>query len=194
MEYFRRYDPDGSCVVICLRCFETIGTAGTVSAALTLENAHDCARHPGADRKQAAMGVWSRAETSGADLSSSFLRSVARLQMPYTPLLFLSIFTLLYAFPTLIEFAAVRWAVPAIGILLFGDLVGCACLATILRTPVVGAVLYVLLTLCELWLHSSGVVRRVFLPWILDSVPTLVVAGRIAWIRTHTRMRSLQLS
>ena len=194
MEYFRRYNPDGSCVVICLRCFATVGTAGSVSAALTIESVHECTRHPIADPKQASTGILSGVETSLGDLSSRFLRSAARLQMPYTPLFFLAIFVLLYAFPTAVELAAVRWAVPAIGIVLFGDLVGCACLATILRAPVVAGALYLLLTVCELWLHSSGAVRRVFLPWILDVVPALVVVGKIAWIRAHTRTSSLQLS
>lgn len=194
MEYFRRYNPDGSCVVICLRCFATVGTAGNVSAALTLENVHECTRHPIADQKQASVGILSGPETSRGDLSSRFLRSAARLHMPYTPLFFLAILVLLYAFPTVVEFAAVRWAVPAIGIVLFGDLVGCACLATILRQPVVAGALYLSLTFCELWLHSSGAVRSVFLPLILDLVPTLVVAGNIAWIRAHHRTRSLLLS
>lgn len=193
MEYFRRYDPDGSCVVICLRCFATIGTAGNMSAALTLENAHECTRHAIAGQKQASLGIARRFAASRIDLSSSFLRAAARLQMPYTPLFFLAIFVLLYAFPTVVEFAAVRWAVPAIGVVLFGDVVGCACLATILRSPFLAGALYVSLTFCELWLHSSGAVRRAVLPWILDLIPTLVVVGRIAWIRAHTRMRSLQL-
>jgi hypothetical protein len=193
MEYFRRYDPDGSCVVICLRCFATIGTAGNVSAALTLENAHECTRHAIASQKQASPGIFRRIAASGGDLSSSFLRAAARLQMPYTPLFFLGIFVLLYAFPTAVEFAAIRYGVPAIGIVLFGDLVGCACLATILRSPFLAGALYVSLTFCELWLHSSGAVRRAVLPWILDLVPTLVVVGRIAWIRAHRRTRSLLL-
>lgn len=193
MEYFRRYDPDGSCVVICLRCFATIGTAGNVSAALTLENVHECTRHRIADQKQASTAILRGVGASRGDLSTRFLRSAARLQMPYTPLFFLAIFLLLYAFPTVVELAAVRYAVPAIGIVLFGDLVGCACLATILRSPVVACALYLLLTICELWLHSSGAVRRAVLPWILDLVPTLVVVGRIAWIRAHTRTSSLQL-
>jgi hypothetical protein len=191
MEYFRRYDPDGSCVVICLRCFATVGIAGNVSAALTIENAHECRRHPIADQKQASPGILSRIAALPADLSSSFLRSVARLQMPYTPLFFLAIFALLYAFPTAVELVAVRYAMPAVGIVLFGDLVGCACLATILRSPFIAGALYVSLTFCELWLHSSGAVRREFLPWILDLVPTLVVVGKIAWMRAHTRTRSL---
>ncbi|HTU51844.1 MAG TPA: hypothetical protein VMF56_14725 [Acidobacteriaceae bacterium] len=116
-----------------------------------------------------------------------------RLQMPYTPLFFLAIFLLLYAFPTVVEFAAVRSAVPAIAVVLFGDLVGCICLATILRTPIVAGALYVSLTFCELWLHSTGAVRREFLPWILDLVPALVVIGKIAWMRAHTRTRSFLL-
>lgn len=194
MEYFRRYNPDGSCVVICLRCFATVGAAGTVSAALTIENAHECTRHPVADQKQASPGFLSRVAALRTDLSSRFLRSVARLQMPYTPLFFLAIFVLLYAFPTVVELAAVRFAVPATGIILFGDLVGCACLATILRTPVVAGALYLSLTFCELWLHSSGAIRREFLPWILDLVPTLVVVGKIAWMRAHTRTSGLQLT
>ena len=194
MEYFRRYNPDGSCVVICLRCFATIGAAGNVSAALTLENVHECVRHPIADQNQVSTPILRGVETSRENLSSRFLKSAARLQMPYTLLFFLAIFLLLYAFPTVIELAAVRWAVPAFGIVLFGDLIGCACLATILRAPVVAGALYLLLTVCEFWLHSTGVVRRVLLPWILDLVPALVVAGRIAWVRAHTRTRTLQLS
>ena len=196
MEFFRRYNPDGSCVVICLRCFATIGNAGNVSAALSLEKVHECARRQiaVADQKQTSPAILSGVETARGDLSSRFLQSAVSLQMPYTPLFFLAIFLLLYAFPTVLELAALRWAVPAIGIVLFGDLVGCACLATILRAPVVAGALYLSLTICELWLHSSGAIRRVFLPWLLDSVPTLVVAGKIAWIRAHTRTRSLQLT
>lgn len=193
MEYFRRYDPDGSCVVICLRCFATIGTAGNVSAALTLENVHECVRHPVAAQKQTSTGSLSGVERSSRDLSSRFLRSAAGLRMPYTPLFFVAIFLLLYAFPTVVELAAARYAVPSIGIVLFGDLVGCACLATIFRTPVVAGALYLLLTICELWLHSSGAVQRAFLPWILDLVPTLMVVGKIAWMRAHTRTSSFLL-
>ena len=126
-------------------------------------------------------------------LPSSFLKSAARLQMPYTPLFFLAVFLLLYAFPTVVELAAVRYAVPAMGIILFGDLVGCVCLATILRSPYIAGALYVSLTFCELWLQSSGAVRSAVLPWILDLVPTLVVVGKIARMRAHTRTRSLQL-
>jgi hypothetical protein len=192
MEYFRRYDPDGSCVVICLRCFATVGIAGNVSAALTIENAHECTRrHPIADQKQASPGILSRVAALRGDLSSRFLRSAARLKMPYTALFFLAVFVLLYAFPTVVELVAVRYAVPAMGIILFGDLVGCACLATILRSPFIAGALYVSLTFCELWLHSSGAVRSTLLPWILDLVPTLVVVGKIAWIRAHTQTRSL---
>jgi hypothetical protein len=191
MEYFRRYDPDASCVVICLRCFATVGIAENVPAALTIENAHECTRHSIADQKQASPGILSRVAASCADLSSRFLRYAARLKMPYTALFFLAIFVLLYAFPTAVELVAVRYAVPAMGIILFGDLVGCACLATILRSPFVAGALYVSLTFCELWLHSSGAVRSTLLPWILDLVPTLVVVGKIAWIRAHTRTRSL---
>lgn len=193
MEYFRRYNPDGSCVVICLRCFATIGTAGNVSAALTLENVHACTRHPVAVQKQAVTEISTGIKTSSEGLSSRFLSTAARLQMPYMPLFFLAIIILLYAFPTVVELAAVHYAVPSIGIVLFGDLVGCVCLATILRTPVVAAVLYLLLTFCELWLRSSGAVRGVFLPWILDLVPTLVVVGKIAWVRAHTRTSSYLL-
>ena len=193
MEYFRRYNPDGSCVVVCLRCFATVGTAGNASAALTLENVHECTRHPLADQKQTSHGVLDGVEGSRGNLSSSFLRSAASLPRTYTPLFFLAVLLLLYAFPTVVELAAERWAVPAIGIVLFGDLVGCACLATILRRPVVAGALYIGLTFCELWLHSIGAVRSVVLPWILDLVPTLVVAGNIAWIRAHHRTSRLIL-
>ena len=114
--------------------------------------------------------------------------------MPYTPLFFVAVLVLLYAFPTMVELAAERWAVPAIGIVLFGDLTGCACLATILRQPVVAGALYFSLTLCELWLHSSGAIRSVLLPWILDLVPTLVVAGEVVWMRLHRATSPLLLS
>ena len=99
MEYFRRYDPDGSCVVICLRCFATVGIAGNVSAALTIENAHERTRHPVADQKQASPGILSGVAALRTDLSSRFLRRVARLQMPYTPLFFLAIFCASLCFP-----------------------------------------------------------------------------------------------
>jgi hypothetical protein len=194
MEYFRRYNPDGSCVVICLRCFATVGSAGNVAAALTLENVHECTRHPLAEQKPASAEMMGAVEGSRESLSSRFLRSAARLPMRYTPLFFLAVIVLLYAFPTAVEFGAERWAFPAIAIVLFGDLMGCACLATILRQPVVAGALYVGLTFCELWLHSSGAIRSVFLPWVLDLVPTLVVAGEVVWIRVHHGTSPLMLS
>lgn len=190
MKYFRRYQPDGSCAIICLECFQTIGTAHDSEHAAQLELLHSCpgpnaaqssASLPGADRQAPPRQSW----------SDRFFQFVARLPGPQSALLFLAILLLVYVLPTALEFAAVHSGSSAIAVILLGDFIGCACLATLLRMPLLGVALYISLLSCELCLHTINAVHRIYLPWILDLVPTLVAAGRIASIRADLRRRRL---
>lgn len=91
---------------------------------------------------------------------------------------------LTYVLPTVIELVAAHDPGFGIGVIVFGDLTGCACLAALLGMPMFGVVLYVLLALSEAALYFTGVLSATTMAWFADMLPTLVVAGRIA--RMHT--------
>ena len=42
MKFYRRYYADARCVVVCTRCFATLGTAATLTVADELERQHLC--------------------------------------------------------------------------------------------------------------------------------------------------------
>lgn len=70
-------------------------------------------------------------------------------------------------------------------VLLFGDLIGCACLATFLEMPVFGIALYLLLTVAEAFLYYTHLLSPGHLALFTDLVPMAIV------IRKIMRMRSL---
>ena len=180
MKYFRRHNPDESCRIICLRCFTTIGTANNSTEALDLEHQHVCAGPHVAKPDQQSTGNFRVLQTSDPAGSSSLLDFAAHLRMPDMALLLMSILMLIYGLPSVIESAALYWRIPAVGIIVLGDLAGCVCLATILRMPATGVTLYLALLLCEIILQCTGALPRPLLPWILDLLPTIAVTGKIA--------------
>ena len=193
MKFFRRYSPDGSCRIICLRCFTTIGTAKHSSETLGLEDKHVCASQHVVRANQQSTGNFRVVQTSNLDGTSSLLNFAAHLQMPDIALLLMAILLLLYGFPSVIELAALHSRIPTVGIIGFGDLAGCACLATVLRMPATGLALYLALLACEIGLYSAGALPRPLLPWILDLLPVIAVMGIIASIRSAV-LKSSQLS
>ena len=184
MKYFRRHNPDESCGIICLRCFETVGTANNSTEALDLENQHVCSGPHAVRPKQQSTDNLRVVQASRLAGSGSVLDFAAHLRMTGMALLLLLIVMLLYGLPSVIESAALYSRIPAVGIIAFGDLAGCVCLATILRMPSTGVALYLSLLVCEIGLYSTGAVPRALLPWILDLLPTIAVTGKIASVRS----------
>lgn len=180
MKYFRRYSSDGSCHIICLRCFATIGDADQLSAAVELERHHVCGQ------PSAQPGHLPSDWNSGQSLArfAGFIDFVRRLEGRYTPILFSIIIALLYGLPTALEILGVHYACPALALILFGDVTGCICLALVFGMPVIAAVLYLVWSLIEAWLYKAGTIHFATLPWILDLAPVLVIMGRITWLRS----------
>jgi len=182
MRYYRRYHPDGRCLIICTRCFTTLGIAAGFTAATELEGQHVCGQPVRPNVSNAALKSYAtfRDHDRGSERLLDFLRQVDR---KYVVVLFAVIALMVYALPNLVEFAALRYASPWVVNIAFGDLVGCLCLALVLRMPRTGVILYLGLSLLEGWLYATGMVSPATLAWITDAVPTLVVAGRVAQLR-----------
>lgn len=185
MRYYRRYYSDGRCVIICTRCFTTLGTAAGFTTATELEAQHVCGQPMMPRVSDAALKSYAtfRDRDNGTERFLNFLR---RLDRKYVGLLFAAIALVVYALPNLMELAALRYASPWLVNIIFGDLIGCLCLALVLRMPRTGVVLYLALSLVEGWLYATGKVSPATLAWITDAVPTLVVAGRVVQLRART--------
>jgi hypothetical protein len=89
------------------------------------------------------------------------------------PLTFLSVGFFLYALPTSIELLAMWHLSPWIVGVLFGDLTGCTYMATVLKMPRTGVLLYLTLTVREGSLYKSHRLPPTFLVWIVDLVPAI---------------------
>ena len=100
-----------------------------------------------------------------------------------------------YALPTIVELVAARDFHLGLVTLLFGDVVGCACLATFLEMPVFGVALYLLLTAVEAWLYYTGLLSPGHLAYFVDLVPMAVVIRRILRLRAgNASLRADQLT
>lgn len=177
--YFRRYDASGTCVVICLQCFETIGSASDPAAVATLEGEHKCAgTGKGAGRTSAT------ADPLQLIPPASLLQAIRQLPRFQAAILLTGLLLAVYAIPTLIELFTVHASFPGLLTIFLGDVVGCACLALIFRKPAFALTLYLGLSICETVLYQAGVVGIGDWPWLLDVVPTLVVAREFARLRT----------
>ncbi len=182
MRYYRRYYSDGRCVIICTRCFTTLGTAAGFTTATELETQHVCGQPMMPKVSDAALKSYATFR-DGERRSEQFLNFVRRLDRKYVGLLFAVIALVVYALPNLVELAALRYASPWVVNIVFGDLIGCLCLVLVLRMPRTGVGLYVALALLEGCMYAMGMVSPATLAWITDAVPTLVVAGRVAQLR-----------
>lgn len=91
---------------------------------------------------------------------------------------------IVYGLPTIVEFMAAQDLHLGFAVLLFGDLIGCACLATFLEMPVFGIALYLLLTIAEACLYFTHYISPGHLALFTDLVPMAVVVRRIARLRS----------
>lgn len=193
MRYYRRYSADGSCIVICTRCFATIGHAAEFTAAATLEGQHQCGTPRRAEFPDAALRSYvAFHDPPKAGWVSQLAGALRQLDRRYAVLVFAAIAVVLYVVPNLVEFAAMGHVSPWLMSIVFGDMMGCACLALVLRMPRTGVILYLVLALWESWLFATGRVSPATLAWVTDAVPTLVVAGRVAQLWSGKGWGSLQ--
>lgn len=95
-----------------------------------------------------------------------------------------------YGLPTIVELVAARDFHLGLVTLIFGDLIGCACLATFLEMPVFGVALYLLLTAVEAWLYYTGALSPGHLAYFADLVPMVVVIRRIGRLRAAAHHNS----
>jgi uncharacterized membrane protein YgdD (TMEM256/DUF423 family) len=173
MNYHRRYHEDGSCEVICTRCFLTLGLAKQHRAAQEIETQHVCGRTTGKELSR----IHANAERLVFVIPG-------RLRQLNIALLLLIVGVVLYALPTMVELAAAEHVSPWVATVLFGDFTGCACLAAVFKMRRTGLLFYLLLTGCEGALYASHTLSANALVWLVDLVPTLVVAGKIARLRS----------
>jgi hypothetical protein len=183
MRYYRRYYSDGRCMVICTHCFATLGTAAESTAVHELESQHVCGLSVEPEIDGAALRAYLRFRER-EKRPDRFLRHIASLKGMHVAGLFAAIVLLAYVLPNLVELAATGWTTPWIVNVLFGDLTGCLCLVLWLKMPRTGVLLYLALTLVEAWLFASGLIAPQALAWVTDAVPTLVIAGRVAQLRS----------
>src|SRR5579872_582632 len=69
LQFFHRYNEDGSCKVICLDCYATLGTASDRDEVAQLEAAHSC-------------GEWKRAAETAVNAAENTLPHRRRLLHP----------------------------------------------------------------------------------------------------------------
>lgn len=196
MDYYRRYDEEGNCEVICTCCFSTVGNANSLSNAKKIEAFHVCARNTDLDAPKIIP-----IDSAVGRAPASFLNPVERMFGPSgklknlnTWILFLLTGLLLYAIPTVFELAATKHLNPWLAVIVPGDAIGCACLMTAFRMPRTGLALYLLLTTCEAALFGFHIVSAKDLVWIVDLIPTIAVACLIMRVRTPSAAISIFLS
>ncbi len=169
MNYHRRYHEDGSCEVICTRCFLTLGLAKQHRAAQEIEMQHVCRRTTGKELSR----IHANAERPVFVLPG-------RLRQLNIVLLLLTVVVVLYALPTMVELAAAGRISPWVAIVLFGILRVCACLAAVFKMRRMGLLFYVLLTGCEGSLYASHMLPANALVWLVRSCSYHGGSGKIA--------------
>ena len=193
MEFHRRFNQDGSCEIICVICFQTVGIAKGNAAAKEIEARHICRLDAVPDASASE-----RISRSGLSAVLQYIDTPTRVpaiaQRLPLPLVSLTVALFLYALPTAVEWIVTRRTNPWVGSIILGDLVGCACLATIFRMPRTGVLLYVLLTGCEAFLYEFRLISATTLAWIVDIVPMLVVAGLIVRSRLTAALHQRALA
>lgn len=163
MQFYRRFYEDGSCRVICLYCYEMLGTGLNRDAVKRLEAAHVC-------------GEWTRAGAEPEEASRIHLVRRERARSRVRRLLVLpAIACLLYGVPTALELVARLHVNTWLAVILPGDVVGCAALAGPAKMPRTGVLLYMGMTALECGLHVTHAMRGMTMAWVADLVPTLVV-------------------
>jgi hypothetical protein len=194
MNYYRRDNGDGTCEVICARCFLTLGTVGP-GAARELEALHLChAVSPHGLTSDPRLNP-DRADKKNS-ASASFAARPFSFDTPahatFIPFAYVSIIFFAYALPTAVEFVATQHFNGWVACILPGDVVGCFCLAAIFKLRRTAVLLYLTLSVLEGLLFQLHLVSAHALVWIVDLVPTMVLLRLAARARTgdggpHTR-------
>lgn len=175
LEFYYRYSDDGSCKVICLNCYATLGIGQDRAAVARMEAAHVCGEWvPAAERGPVRV----EAERADRRVELSGLPLLERIAMEVHPAILLpAIALLLYALPTALEILA-RSQLNAntwVAVILPGDAIGCAVLIVLAKMPRAGLLLYCGLTAVECLWHITHVMRGVTMAWVADLVPTVAV-------------------
>jgi len=196
MNYHHRYNKDGSCEIICTRCFLTVGLAAEQGAAQKLEAQHNCPRANSASAAPEFSANHSRSiRQELSRLATQSLRFVATAKETHLALLCLSVIFVFYVLPTGLELVATTYLGPWVGIIFLGDFCGCVCLATIFKLRRTSIILYAFLTIAEGALFASHLLSACALLWITDLVPTLVLVATIVCLPApgmrHMRSRSV---
>jgi hypothetical protein len=188
MKYYRRYDKDGNCEVICTNCFVTLGMANQSVAIRRIEEGHICRERLIVTKQKAYFALAETVECSQRPARHPFGLSEGQKSQPFLIAILGALF-FLYVMPTVGEFIAAQHVNPWLAIILPGDLLGCIWLTFAFRMQRTGVLLYLLLTGCESFLYLSHAVTVNMLVWIADSVPTLLVAVMIARSRMMNTAR-----
>lgn len=184
MHYYYRFFPDGSCDIICTRCFLKIGKGQESGAARMQADQHICQVGRGAARVASAA-----VEQQTMERVSRRARGFEVLSLPVPYMVLLAVL-LFYVLPTLLEIAVLQHAsLWAFGIL-FGDLSGCIGIFVALKKKKLAVVLYLALTAVECWLYSAQILSAHSLVWLMDAVPTAIMAGAI--LRPRARLARLR--
>ena len=170
LRFYRRYYEDGSCKVICMDCYDTLGTG---------ENRHDVARM---EARHVCSHALLPADAAKKNLRAYLLAGVDRVRDAeqwmarlHPALLAILLIVVLYGIPTILEILARQEVNTWVAVILPGNILGCMVLIAILRMPRTGLGIYLALAACECWLHVTHIMRGVTMAWIVDLVPTLVV-------------------
>lgn len=166
MDFYFRENGDQTCDVICLNCFQVVGTARSGSDIQQLRQEHRCPqsgnRHP-----QGAPNLNSRLHR----LKGAYFSAIAG-RNRWQVLLFAVFF--LYLVPTLIEWAAYRFSGLRFGVIAVGDLTGCIYIAFACKKRLLGVALYGALMIAEVLavqLHSVSIGSLVYL---MDAAPSVI--------------------
>lgn len=167
IQFHRRYGADGRCKVICMQCFQTLGTAWDRQSVEEMEAAHLCEYW-----RQGAPAAPGRARAGKLTGAPAFVGQI--LQMPAGWLMLLTLL-LVYGVPTAVELGARGALNPWLAVILPGDAIGCAVLGGLLRRPRSAVFLYLLLTALEGASYAGGWLHGRELVWFADLVPALIV-------------------
>jgi hypothetical protein len=184
MNCYLLYKKDGTCEVICTRCFVTLGVADRSDSVREMEALHFCDRTVAPKHRPSIVSIRGSSDTRLTPISIPIERIIDSYGTRAAPNLWMAlliIVSLLYVLPTVVELLAARHLNPWLAIILPGDIAGCAWLFGIFKMQRTALILYLLLTACEAGLYVSNVVSAGALIWIADLVPTLIVAGIIVF-------------
>lgn len=182
MNYYLLYRKDGTCEVICTRCFAKLGVAGQSDALREMEALHVCDRAVAPKHLHSIVPIRGSSDTLlDTDQIRRILDSYGTRPAPNLWIALLSIISLLYVLPMVIKLLATRHLNPWLAIILPGDIAGCAWLFGVFKMQKTALILYLLLTACETCLYVSNIVSVDSLIWIADLIPTLIVAGIIVF-------------